>query len=79
MKDDEERERQEGLMDSSDGVVAAEEERNGMRIEVSMGFIGHHRLILGRFWWEKVRPGGNTLFERKCFSNRITNGICNAI
>ena len=29
MKDDEERERQEGLMDSSDGVVAAEEERNG--------------------------------------------------
>ena len=30
MKDDEERERQEGLMDSSDGVVAAEEERNGM-------------------------------------------------
>ena len=30
MKDDEERERQEGLMDISDGVVAAEIARNGM-------------------------------------------------
>ena len=80
MKDDEERERQEGL----NGQIrrrsggAGSTKWNESKVSI-MGFIGHHRLILGRFWWEKVRPGGNTLFERKCFSNRITNGICNAI
>ena len=49
------------------------------RIEVSMGFIGHHRLILGRFGWGIVRPGDKTGFERKCFTHRITHGICDAM
>jgi len=57
MKDNEERERQEGLMDRSDGVVAAEEERNGKDRSQHGLLIGHHRLILGRFRWGSVRLG----------------------
>ena len=78
MKDDEERERQEGLMDRSDGVVVASEEAR-MKAIMAAGFIGHHRMILGRFRWGRSRPGVNTGIEQKCFSNRITHGICDAI
>ena len=78
MKDDEERERQEGLMDSSDGVVAAEEERNGMNRSQH----GLHRPSSADSWPFSVGiglPGGNTGFERKCFTHRITHGICDAM
>ena len=79
MKDDEEGERQEGLMDRSGDVVAANEARNGM----NGSHDGLHQPLsahsLGRFWWGKVRPGGNNGFERKCLTHRTTNGICSAV
>ena len=78
MKADEEGERQEGLMDRSDGVVAAEEEQNGK----DRSQHGLHRPSSADSWPLSVGigpPGGNTGFERKCLTHRITHGICDAM
>ena len=78
MKADEEGERQEGLMDSSGGVVAAKEARNGMNRSRD-GLHWPSSADSWRFRRGRSRPGGNTGFERKCLTHCITNGICNAM
>ena len=60
MKDDEERERQEGLNGQIRRRSGGAGSTKWNELKVSMGFIGHHRLILGNFRWGMVRPGVNT-------------------
>ena len=57
MKDDEERERQEGLNGQIRRRSGGAGSTKWNESKVSMGFIGHHRLILGRFRWGSVRLG----------------------
>ena len=60
MKDDEERERQEGLNGQIRRRSGGAGSTKWNESKVSMGFIGHHWLILGNFRWGMVRPGVNT-------------------